>query len=161
MPVSLTIEGDIQADLAAILQAVSITGIDTGNVGKIREAPTVTEVIDPLPCVLICSRGPHKTEPLSFEGAASRVYVEEIIVIAGREGDFQSDQVPTQSWLRQYFEAVDREQSGANAGQFRTTLPDCPSVYAIEVGDIATFDRTKLGDSYAYLSFFVTVRSSE
>lgn len=152
------IETLIQNDLATILKAVGLALMDQVNVGKIREQPKADEAIDPLPCVLICPRSAPMPDGLSFEGAVGRIYVEEIIVLAGREGDAATDQAPTQVWYEQCIDAVHRHSDGS----WRTTLPTATSVYDIRVSDsLPGFERTKLSDNYALLSFFATVRSSE
>jgi hypothetical protein len=152
-----SVETAIQNDLAAILKALHLADMAAANVGRIREAPKVGERIDQLPCVLICPRGQKPPEGLSFEGAIGIGYVEEVIVIDGREGDLATDQPKTQLWKEQCVSAVAK----SSPTSWRTTLPNVPTVYDLRVGDIEGYDRTKLDDNYAYLSFFVTVRSSE
>ena len=162
MGITTSIESEIQEDLASILQEAPLNNIPTSSVGIIREAPQISEVINQVPCVLICPRGPNKTPPNDFEGGVFREYVQEIIVIAGREGDLSTYQDPTQAWHETCVQYVQTQQSfDANPGLPRLTLPTATTVYDIQVGDIPTFERSKLAKNYAYLSFFVTVRSSE
>jgi len=152
------VEDLIQADLAVILKALTLTGIAVADIGKIREMPKAAETLDVVPCVLICPRASPAPQGLSFEGSAGIAYVEEIIVVAGREGDFSTDQAPTQTWYRQCYNAVERNADGS----WRVMMMTVPSVYDIRVSDtLAGFERSKLKENYAYLSFFVTVRSSE
>lgn len=151
-----SIETGIQTALQAIIQGIGLAGIPNTQV-RVRETPKVNEVLDKVPCVLICPRGPNKSSGAGFEGPVQRAYIDEVIVIDGREGDNSTDTPTTQLWHEQCVNAVERLASG----QYRTGLAGVPTVFDIRVGDIPTFDRTKLSENYAYLSFFVTVSSSE
>lgn len=157
-----SIEKKIQDALKVIIEDIGLAGVDDSNI-KILELPKINEVLDALPCVLICSRR-KTTEAIGFEGRVERVYVEEILFIDGREGDEVTEQDKVQRWHEQGIEAVEREQSPVETSQyhqFRTTLPGVPTVYSVEVGDVETIDRTKLSDNYAVLGFFVTVKSTD
>jgi hypothetical protein len=152
------IETLIQNDFATILKAIGLSGMDAANVGKIREQPKVDEVIDGLPTVLICQRGAPPPDGLSFEGTVGRVYVEEVIIIGPREGDAITDQDATLFWYQQCLAAI----QNVTDGSWRSTLPIATTVYDIRVStSLPGFERSKLSDNYAYLSFFVTVRSAE
>lgn len=150
----LFVETLVQADLQTILSGAGMTGMTAFNV---RMAPTNTERIDNLPLTLICPRT-EKVDGLGFEGSVGRAYIEEVIIIAGGEGDFKTDQPLAQGWKEQGVNAVERLPDGS----WRTTLPTATTVYDIRIeGEIKGIDPTKLAANYIYQSFFVIARSSE
>lgn len=150
-----SIAAAIDSDLQSILQGVIFSGMDSDDVGKIRELPKVGETLDVLPCLLIVPKA-NKSDPLGTEGSAGRVYVREIWIIDGHEGDFATDKPKRELWLEQAVNAIER--SGTN---FRTTLPSVSSVWDIQIGQIPTLDRAKLNQNYAYEGAEVSIFSSE
>lgn len=154
---SASVETSAQQDLQAILQA-RMTGIANFN---IRMAPTNTESFpaDVLPLVLICPRQPgaEGSKGLGFEGSSTYLYVEEVIVLYGIEGDLETDQPVVQSQKEAAVYAIEHNLDGT----WRTTLPDTPSIYDVRVSEVKGLEPSKLADNYAYESFFTVLRSSE
>ena len=127
-----SVETLVQTDLQAILQAIGLAGFATASVGLIREQPKIGEVLDfPLPAVLICPHSAPPPEGMSFEGSVSRTYVEEIIVVFGREGDGSSDQPATQLAYAECYNAVERNSDGS----WRVKLPTATTVYDLRVSN--------------------------
>ncbi len=157
MPAS--VETAVQTDLQTIMKAIGLAApMLSANVGLIREQPKADEIIDTLPCVLICQRAAPAPVGLGFEGASGRSYVEEVIVIDAREGDATTDQARTQLWYEQCYNAAEKNTDGS----WRVKLTTATSVYDVRISaELKGFDPAKLSSNYAYLSFFVTVRSSE
>jgi Zn ribbon nucleic-acid-binding protein len=150
------VETLIQTDLQTILAAAGMAGMTAFDV---LMAPSNTEQVDGLPRTLICPRN-EETGGLGFEAGVGRKYVEEIIIIAGNNGDFATQQPQAQLWKEQAVNVIERVPPGFDS--WRTTLPNCPTVYDIRIEkEIKGIDPTKLASNYVYQSFFVAVRSSE
>jgi hypothetical protein len=148
------IESAIDSDVIDILAAVGLSGIDSANI-KARELPKRDETIDAVPCVVVAPYG-FRVSPLGTEGSAGRNYTREICLIDGSEGDFATDQAKRQTWHQQVVNGIER-----NGSEWRTTLPNAGTVWAIEIENAPTFDRSLLAKNYAYQSVIVTFRSSE
>lgn len=124
---------------------------------KIRELPKIGESLDYVPSVLYTPHGPTQSDAAAFDGTSGRIYSFEVCIVAGREGDFGSDQKSTQTLHEQLIRGIERTSDE----DFRTELPNCPTVWSVEIDSAPTFDRSKLNDNYAYLSVLVRVRSME
>lgn len=146
----------IDNDLKDILQAVTFTGIDTANVGKIRELPKVGESLDTVPCILIAPFGKNRSDPLGTEGPSGRIYAREICLIDGHEGDYATDKPARELWMQQAINAIEK-----NGSDHRVSLPSASSVWSVEIDEAPTFDRSKLNQNYAYFGVVVIIRSSE
>lgn len=158
------VQNDLQTIIAANVTGFPVAANETvppANITIIEapsmiEALTATNPLTPLPQIFICSRK-ITDSGLGFEGAVNRVYVEEVVVVDGRDGDLTSYMAQIQSWRWQAFNACERTSTG-----FRTSLPTATTVYDVRVQDeVPGIERTKLGSNYAYLSFFVVCSSSE
>ena len=145
----------ILQDLRQIGQA-AVTAIPSED-HKIRELPKVGEDLDRVPCVLYTPNGPVQSDAMAFDAASLRIYTIEVSIVAGREGDFGSLQKDTQAWHESLLRAIERTSDT----DFRTSLPNTPTVWSVEIESAPEFDRTKLNDNYAYLSIVVRLRSSE
>lgn len=148
------VEYSILQDLVTIGQGAG-TGVALDK-HVIRELPKVSENIDLLPCVIYTPHGPVQSDAMAFEGCSGRVYTEEVCLIDYRDGDAATDQQKTQTWHEQLLRAIE-----INNGQFRTTLPNTPTVWSVEIETAPNFDRSKLNENYAYLSVVVRLRSAE
>ncbi len=145
----------IQQAVQTILRAANLSGIDSAAI-KIREMPKAGETLDPLPCVIISPYGKRSDKPADFEGHRDRTYKIEIALIDGTEGDYATDQELYQGWQEDAADAIVMD------GDFsRNTLTAVPSVWEINVEDIAEFDRSSLAVNYAYQSIVIRFESQE
>lgn len=145
----------ILEDLRAIGAAAvpQVTGADH----KIRELPKIGESLDYVPSVLYTPYSAVQSEAAAMDASSSRTYLVEACIVAGREGDFGSNQRDTQTWHEQLLRGIERTSDE----DFRTELPSCPTVWSVEIESAPVFDRSKLNENYAYLSVVVRVRSME
>lgn len=153
------IEYAVLGDLKTIGQAAVSTSDVAAASHKIRELPKVGEVLDTLPCIIYCPHTALRSSAMGFEsGSVLREYVEEVVVVFGREGDFASDQQQAMKVHEQLMRAFEVDP---NTSTFRTTLPNVPTVWSVEIESAPNFDRSKLNDNYAYLSVVVRLKSAE
>lgn len=129
-----------------ILAGLTLSGIDAANV-KIRKLPSVREVIDTLPCVLVSpSDTPERIEPLSFEDGAKHrvVYAVDVVVVAADSADFSTNLSTYLRWREQVRRALDQP-----------TLAAVAPVFDVDVEPFSPLDREQLSKLYAYsgLSF--------
>lgn len=157
LPVN-SIESQIDQDVQTILAAAGLSGIDAANI-KIRELPTKLQKIDTVPLIVIApAPSDNASQKASgFEGSLDRRYRREIALIDASDGDYLTDKDARETWFETAMSAIARNDDGT----WRTTLPDVPSVWNIEVTRASTFDRDKFPDGYAYLSFIVEFWSNE
>ena len=151
-------EQTILEDLRDILRGTAAITINAQDI-KVRELPKATEELDALPEIIICSGGPTKTVPLSFEQAqVDRIYSVQVAIVIGTEGDFATNQDLYQGWHEAAQRAIRQDPI---TGDFRDVLPTATSVFGIDFDDAATFDRSLLNKNYAYMGIMLRIHSNE
>lgn len=121
--------------------ALGLDGISPSNV-KVRMLPVVRQVLDTLPCVIVCpSDQAEEVEPFSFEDDAAYEIVRgvDVVQVAANAADFSTN---LGTYLRR------SEQARRAFGQ--QVVTNVPGVFRIRFRPWAPLDRSKLNQDYAY-----------
>ena len=88
-------------------------------------------------------------QQMDFEGQISKAFEVEVVVVAGSEGDDATDEDQQCDWIELIQDALVFDDA---ANDWRTTLPNVPKAWKIELDDEPmVFDRAKLNANYAYM----------
>jgi len=148
-----SIETQQRLDLQTIVQAGNI-GIPQAQI-VIRDEPVVVDG-DPLPLLILCPGTKVASKPFNFEGATTeRVYVTRFVYVEGTSGD-GTLALPSYESIQ----AAIRQSVNSSGGNFRTTLPNCPTVQMLWFRD-ETNDVPKLDINYPYRLLELEVHSQE
>lgn len=121
-----------------IIQALSLSGLSSSNVKK-RALPIVGEVLDTLPCVVVCPSARNMTSvPLEAEGMREVVRWVDCVVIAAKNQD-QTLPDDVLRWVEQIHDALAPPRALGIAGIFES-----------DVEPWVPLDRRLLNENYAY-----------
>lgn len=144
----------MQKDTQTILRAASLTGISPENI-TVAMLPKADQTVDVLPKIAIAPHGKMTSEAMNMNGGKMRRREVEICLIDGIE-DMATGQNQYHGWQDAAANAIEMDGS-----DFRTELPNVPSLFNIEIVEAPTFDRSKLSQLYSYQSILVRFTTQE
>lgn len=144
----------MQKDTQTILRAASLTGISSENI-TVAMLPKADQTVDVLPKIAIAPHGKMTSEAMNMSGGKMRRREVEVCLIDGIE-DMATGQNQYHGWQDAAANAIEM-----NGSDFRTELPNVPSLFNIEIVEAPTFDRSKLSQLYSYQSILVRFTTQE
>jgi len=139
----------------AVVAGLGLEGITGSNV-KLRMLPVAREVLDTVPCVIVCpSEGAEEVEPLSFEDDAAFevTYGVDVVQVEANNADFSTN-------LEDYLRAREQRRRAFH----EQLLQNVDQVFRVRMRPWAPLDRSKLSQLYSYSGFtllFSTVEPRE